>query len=122
MQLCNRALRNAGPIRYFMYLDPARLERTLAYVQAALLVCGIFPPPSAGTNIFADGDGAGARCTTQAGVELVMQFVVGHIVLPDVSPHILVRPSQQRIEFLQAEISIECRYLQTATRDCLVAA
>src|ERR1035437_1837077 len=77
--------------------EPMRYLWSMACVKTALFALGVFPPPSAGADVFARRDRTCARCTTQAGVELVVQLVVGHIILAAVRPHFLVRPIQQRV-------------------------
>ena len=67
-------------------------------MQATFLEVAVFPPPSAGAEFFAQGDGACARLATYAGVELVVQAVIGHGIFLDKVPDIAPSPIRQRIE------------------------
>ena len=66
-------------------------------VQAALLGA-LFPPPPAGTEVFADGDGARARRAADARMEVVVQHVVRHVVKLNVVPDVGPAPVGQRIQ------------------------
>ena len=102
--------------------EPMRYLWSMTHVQAALFILGVFPPPASGADIFTRRDRAGARRATQAGVELVVQLVVGYIVLADVRPHVLVRPIQQRVQLLQTVVRIVSRDFQRSARHRLIAA
>ena len=67
-------------------------------MQAAFLRGLVFPPPAAGAEILADGDRARARRAADAGHELVVQRVVGHLVQGDVVPDVVPGPVGERIE------------------------
>jgi len=76
-------------------------------VQSAFPGCRVFPPPAAGADVFAQADGAGAGGAADAGVELVVQGVVGDLVLADVGPDFLFAPVGQGVEFFQAMGGVE---------------
>src|SRR6185369_15063315 len=75
-------------------------------VQAALLGAFGFPPPAAGTEVLADGDGARARRAADAGKELVVQRVVVNVVRLDVVPDVGPAPVGERVE-LGAALVVE---------------
>ena len=70
-------------------------------MQAAFFVGGVFPPPSAGANVFAETDGTGARLATNAGKTGIVQFVVRHCMAADIIPDLCFRPVNERIQFQQ---------------------
>src|SRR5205807_587197 len=57
-------------------------------VDAALLGCVGLPPPATGAVLLSRLDGPGARRTSDRRVALVLELVVGHVVRPDVVPHL----------------------------------
>src|SRR5574337_2058001 len=66
-------------------------------VQAALLGCGILPPPSPSPDIFTGLDGPRTRRAPDAGIAPIVQRVVRDVVLPDIGPDLLLRPIGQRV-------------------------
>ena len=70
---------------------PAQID-----VQPALLGIGIFPPPTARAKILDPLNRAGARSATDTGVALIVKPVVGHVIIPDLVPHLIVTPVRQR--------------------------
>lgn len=64
-----------------------RLRRGFNDVQATL---GLGKPgPAAGPRVFSRADGACAMRATDAGIVLIMKLVVRHVVIVDVTPHLL---------------------------------
>src|SRR5687768_4166707 len=57
----------------------------------------MLPPPSSGAFVFAWLNRARAGSASNARISAVMQSVIGHIVLANVRPHIVVRPVDKRI-------------------------
>ena len=76
-------------------------RRIIPHMQAALLGLFVLPPPAPGPEVLAQGDGAGAGGAADAGVELVVQGVVGDAVLLEVGPGFPLAPLGERVEFLQ---------------------
>ena len=68
-------------------------------MQAAFLGGFVLPPPASGAEVFTQTDGAGAGGAANAGVKLVVQRVVSHVVELDVMPNVTPGPVGQRIEF-----------------------
>ena len=68
-------------------------------MKAALFCAFIFPPPPASPELLAQADGTGARCTTDAGIKLIVQGVVVHLVEFYVVPDIAPGPIDQWIDF-----------------------
>src|SRR3569832_2469075 len=93
----------------FLFIEAADHSRTLLDVQPALLALRVLPPPAAGADVFADGDGARAGCAADAGIELIVQFVVRHIEVADIRPDVVIAPLDERIEFLQAVARVPLR-------------
>ncbi len=75
-------------------------------MDAALLWGILLPPPATGAEILTWLGGAGARDAANAGVALIVQGVVGHIVRPDVVPDFLVGPVGQWADFCQAAVVV----------------
>src|SRR3569833_2147852 len=117
---CNPKKRGpAGPhgLQFFTATSDALLD-----VQSALLAFRILPPPAAGANVLPAGGRAGAGCAAEAGIELVVQLVVGHAEVADVIPNVVVAPLDQRIEFLQAVASVPLGYTEVGACRRLLAA
>jgi hypothetical protein len=57
----------------------------------------VFPPPASGADILSGFDSPGTRLTADAGIVPVMEFVIGYMMLPDVSPYFLFTPVDQWI-------------------------
>src|SRR3569623_358563 len=93
----------------FLFIEAADHSRTLLDVQPALLALRVLPPPAAGADVFAVGDGLRAGCAADAGIELIVQFVVRHIEVADIRPDVGIAPLDERIEFLQAVARVPLR-------------
>src|SRR5450759_3626225 len=96
-----------GAIRTLANHELRTFNRNTGHMQPTLLALCILPPPSAGADVLTRRHGARAACAADAWVELVMQFIVRHIVLLDVFPYLCIGPVQQRIEFLQTMVRIK---------------
>src|SRR3954469_14683965 len=95
-------------------------------VQAALLLLRAFPPPAPCAHVLARTHRPRARRAADRAVALVVEPVVGHAMLAEISPHIRLAPRRQRIEFLKAvdgvefllgELRAPSRLLAPLTRD-----
>src|ERR1700760_4448031 len=75
-------------------------------MESTLVEFGVFPPPAAGTDVFAGRDGAGTGGAADAGIALGMQRIHRHIMSAEVIPDILLRPIRERVEFLQPVLRI----------------
>ena len=71
-------------------------------MQTAFLEVFTFPPPAPGPEILAQGDGASAGGAADAGVEPVVQRVVGDLPAGDVVPDVAPAPVGQRVVLEQA--------------------
>ena len=76
-------------------------------MKATLFGVGVFPPPAAGADVFAGGDGAGAGGAADARVKAVVQRVVRDLVELEVGPHLLFAPVRERVEFCKAVAIVE---------------
>jgi hypothetical protein len=75
------------------------------------------PPPAAGAEVLAQADGARAGRAADAGEELVVQRVVGHLVQRDVVPDVAPGPVGQRVELGAHRIGqVEQRHVGTGAR------
>ena len=70
-----------------------------AAVEAALAFVGVLPPPAAGADVLAGGDGTCTGLTPYAGVALLVHPVKRHIVGFDVVNDLGLTPQHERIEF-----------------------
>lgn len=68
-------------------------------MQTAFLFAVIFPPPSAGPEIFASPDGPGTGFAANTDKTFIMEAVVGNIMLVDKSPGLFCCPVKDRMEF-----------------------
>ena len=92
-------------------------------MQPALLGIGIFPPPSARTEILNPLDCPRAGRAADTGVALIMKPVVGHVIVPDIVPHLIVTPVRQRIDLDNiAVFSVQLDFSYVAPRYGLLAA
>src|SRR5580692_242875 len=62
--------------------------------------------PTASSRIFSGTNGARAMRAADAGIVLIVQFVVRHVVIVDVTPYLLRRPVGNRIDLDQIEFRI----------------
>ena len=72
------------------------------YMEAALFLIGLLPPPAAGADVFTGLYRAGAGLAANGGIATIMECVVRHSVATEVMPDIIFRPIGERIEFLHA--------------------
>src|SRR5690242_8393371 len=80
------------------------------------------PGPAAGAQILAGAGLARARTAANAGVALVEQRVVGHLVGVDVAPHIALGPVGQRVDLQQVMARAPLNQLGAGAGGRLVAA
>src|SRR5438552_1108551 len=62
--------------------------------------------PAAGAFVLADADGLGAWPTADAGIALVMQWVVRNVVVQNELPHIPFGPTEQRVDLHEIEFAV----------------
>lgn len=67
-------------------------------MQSAFSVVGVFPPPSSRSDILAGLYGASTRLTANAGVALVVELVIGHAVLMNILPYLLLSPLDEWVD------------------------
>lgn len=91
-------------------------------VQAALAMVGRLPPPAAGAHVLAGLDGTGAWFAADARVALVVELVVGHVVLLDVVPHLLLGPRDERVDLDELVHLVPFDDLHVMAGDALVTA
>ena len=92
-------------------------------VQPALFGLRIFPPPTARAEILDPLDRAGARSATDTGVALIVKPVVGHVIIPDIVPHLIVTPVRQRVDLDYIVVfSVQLDFSYRAPRYGLLAA
>src|SRR5438477_10593279 len=65
-------------------------------LQAALLDGAVLPPPASRALVLAGPGRARAWSAPDGRVAKVIQRVVGHVVLLDVGPHLILRPNGER--------------------------
>lgn len=89
-------------------------------MQSALALVRGFPPPTARPWVITRFHGPRARLTTDAGIALVEEFVVRHVVLMDIIAHLLLRPVDQRIDLHHAVLVVPLDELHVLSRDALL--
>ncbi len=90
-------------------------------MQAALLRVFAFPPPAAGAEVLAERDRARAGGAADAGIERVVQPVVGHLVPGDVVPYVAPAPVGERA-YLDAAVGLALGVLDLGAVARLLAA
>src|SRR5258706_13783814 len=90
--------RDAFRLRSCSDNGPAAI-RLLLQVDTALGL--VLAGPAPGARVFALGHRACARPAADAGVTLIVQWVVGQVISADIIPDLLVRPAGQRVQFYQ---------------------
>src|SRR5262245_5546382 len=90
------------------------------YVQSALFRRR-FPPPTARTDVFTGLDRSGARSAPNTWISAVVQRVIRNVVRFDVSPHFVVCPIHEGIEFGQTVLLIQTLQFQNLPRNRLLA-
>ena len=78
--------------------------------------------PAARTRILSGPNRAGAMRAADAWIIPIVQLVVGHVVVVDVTPHLLGRPIHDGIDLDQSKLRIPLDLARSRTRRCLVAA
>src|SRR5439155_6292991 len=91
-------------------------------VQPALLVLRVLPPPAAGADVLAGLDRARAGRAADTRVALVVEAVVGHVMLLDVVPDVVVRPLDERVELQDAVPLVPLHRLRVRAGHRLVTA
>jgi len=69
------------------------------YMQTAFFFAIVFPPPTAGSEIFTGLDGSCTWRTTNTHKSSVMQYIVRYIIFINVSFHFFCGPVQYRVVF-----------------------
>jgi hypothetical protein len=83
------------------------------------LASSLLPPPAPGAEVFAQRDGARAGLAADAGEELVVQRVVGHLhVQCDVVPHVVPAPVGQGLNLVRPASSSSLKGTTERAPDC----
>ena len=90
---CRQRIQNAVVI-------PTEVEENL-FVQAALFLGLIFPPPAAFALVLAWKNRPGAGFAADGDEAAIMQGIVGNVILANIVPDLLGTPVSQRIELDQ---------------------
>jgi hypothetical protein len=69
-------------------------------------VLGLFPPPTAGSNILSRSYGARAARAPDAEEPFVVKWIVRNLVLPDEVPHLWFRPIPERIDLDDSKLLV----------------
>src|SRR3954454_7456740 len=99
---------------------PISSSRILLRMQPALGLGA--PAPAAGAFVLAERDGPRAGPAADAGISLVVQRVIRHVVLGDEAPHLLLRPVRQGTDFHEAEFFVPANDRDMRSIGTLVAA
>lgn len=83
---------------------------------------GRFPPPAAGADVLTWLDGPGTWLTADAGIALVVKFVIGYVVSLDVVPYLLFCPCDEWINLQQLVLLVPFHNLHVLACDSLFAA
>src|SRR5215203_1898579 len=75
-------------------------------VHAAFFRSIGFPPPASSAGLLTCGCGSCAWYTTDAGISLIVERMVGHVMGADVVPHLLFTPICQRIDLHQPTVCV----------------
>src|SRR3954470_16081161 len=78
--------------------------------------------PASGAAVFPRQYGAGAMGASDAGVVLVVQRVIGHVMLEDVVPDVLLGPVSQRVHLHQLEFVVPLNFACVGAGAALLAA
>src|SRR5438477_9036217 len=78
--------------------------------------------PAAGARVLTGLHGASAMGAADAGVVLIMQWIVGHVVLDHIAPNHLSRPVGERTDLDQIEFVVPIYFAYTLAFQRLIAA
>src|SRR5262245_6771514 len=99
---------NATGTSYILHPSSLLLDAAAALdlddVQAALFL--LRPRPPAGALVFPVTDRAGAGPAADARVVLIVERIIRHPMLDDVTPHVLLRPAQKWVDLHQVEFGV----------------
>src|SRR5260370_1517404 len=73
-------------------------------VQAAFLVLGRLPPPTAGAHVLAGRDGARAGRAADGAITLRVQRILGHLPLARILPDLRLAPVRERAQLEEAAL------------------